>query len=501
VSYIVSIDQSTAGTKGIVWDDRGRLLARADIPHRQITDVRGWISHDPMEIYSNSVEAVKQALEKANLQPGDIGALGISNQRETAVCWDRKTGEPLCDAVVWQCGRASDIVQKILQTGFGEKAQAVTGLPLSPYFSGAKFGWMMENMPQVKTARDRGRLCCGTIDSWLLFRMTGGLSFRTDYSNASRTQLLDLDILKWSEPMVEAFGLSMDSLPEICFSDSRFGETSLEGLFKTPVPIHGVMGDSHAALFGNRCDKPYRAKATYGTGSSIMMNAGTSRPVSGKGIVTSLAWGMNGSVEYVLEGNINYTGAVIKWLVDDMELLDSPQNAGKTAATVDSAGGVYLIPAFTGLGAPYFNDAVRAAVVGINRGTKKAHLIRAAEECIAYQIRDVVEGINAMIPVPLSTLRVDGGPARDRFLMQFQADILDLDLEINSTGELSGAGAAYCAAIGAGISDRNGLFSQNNITKIHPDMDRKKREKLYQGWLRAVAGTAGLLSPEKETAE
>jgi glycerol kinase len=492
MAYIVSIDQSTAGTKGLVWDEKGTLLSRADIPHRQIINEKGWVSHDLREIYTNTIKAVKLALEKARIRPNEVAVIGISNQRETAAAWDRKTGEPVCEAVVWQCGRAVELIQKIDHEGFAEKVRRITGLNLSPYFSGPKFAWIVENCPEARAALNRGSLCCGTIDSWLVFKFTGGRSFKTDYSNASRTQLLDLDTLSWSVPLMEAFGIGLENLPEICFSDSFFGETTLDGLFDKPVPIHGVLGDSHAALFANRCLEPYSAKATYGTGSSVMMNAGTARPEPGEGIVTSLAWGMKGSVNYVLEGNVNYTGAVIKWLVEEMELIASPKEAAALAASVPDTGGVYLIPAFTGLGAPWFKNSARAALIGLNRGSRKAHLVRAAEECIAYQIRDVVEAINASIPQPLSSLRLDGGPTADLFLMQFQADILGMELQISGTEELSGAGAAWCAALGTGAASPEELFSHSRFTAVCPSMDKGRRERLYQGWKLAVTGVASL---------
>ncbi|MDR2100942.1 MAG: glycerol kinase [Treponema sp.] len=490
MAMILSIDQSTSGTKGLLWDDQGRLVSRVDIPHRQITNDRGWVSHDPADLYHNSVRAAALALEKAGTEPGAVAVIGLSNQRETAVCWDRHTGEALCDAVVWQCNRALDFIREIEYPGFAAEVRSVTGLNLSPYFSAAKFGWMVRNVPAVKAARDRGRLCCGTVDAWLLFKLTGGRVFRTDYSNASRTQLLDLDTLGWNEALVKTFGLTPESLPEIALSDSCFGETSMEGLFKTPVPIHGVLGDSHAALFAHQCLEPYSAKATYGTGTSVMMNAGPRRPAPAEGIVTSLAWGMKDGIPFVLEGNINYSGAVIKWLVEDMELLKNPGDAGEIASSVEDTGGVYLVPAFSGLGAPYFKDTARAALVGMNRGTKRAHLIRAAEECIAYQIRDVIEVMNGSSPRPLAVLKVDGGGCKDRFLTAFQADILGVDLEISENGELSGAGAAYNAAIGAGLAPGEQFFLHKGGTRLGPSMDGEKRDRLYQGWRRAVAAAA-----------
>jgi glycerol kinase len=491
MAYIVSVDQSTVGTKGLVWDERGRNLSREDIPHRQIKNEKGWISHDPEEIYRNTIGAVKKALEKAAVRVDEVSAIGISNQRETAVVWDRETGEPLCDAVVWQCGRAAEFVKGIDYPGFAEKVRTRTGLNLSPYFSGAKFGWIIANYPDAKKAMERGALCCGTMDAWLVYKMTGGRSFKTDFSNASRTQLLDLDKLSWDAGIAKDFGLTTDCLPEICMSDNFFGETSLEGLFVKPVPIHGVLGDSHAALFGNQCHTPWSAKVTYGTGSSIMVNTGTFRPSPGEGIVASLAWGMNGRIEYVLEGNVNYTGAVIKWLAEEAGLIDSSKDAGKIAASIDDSGGVYFIPAFSGLGAPWFSENARAAITGMNRGTGKAQIVRAAEESIAYQIKDVIEAIKTSTGRPLSLIKADGGPTRDSFLMQFQADILGTELQVSGIEELSGAGAAYCAAIGGGYSTKENLFSELPSKLVRPLMKAVEAERLYSGWRKAVSLIAG----------
>jgi glycerol kinase len=487
MAYIVSVDQSTVGTKGFVWDERGRLLSRADLPHRQIKNEKGWVSHDPREIYRNSVEVVKNALDKASLSLDAVSVIGISNQRETAVVWDRESGRPLCDAVVWQCGRAAGFVRQIAYPGFAEKVRARTGLNLSPYFSGAKFGWVIANYPEAEAALKGGRLCCGTIDSWLLFKMTGGRSFKTDFSNASRTQLLDLRDLSWNEGIVKDFGLSVDCLPEIRMSDSYFGETTLDGLFKKPVPIHGVLGDSHAALFGNQCHDPWTAKVSYGTGSSIMLNTGTERPEPGEGTVASLAWGMGGRVDYALEGNINYSGAVIKWLAEEVGLINYPGEAGSIAASIDDTGGVYLVPAFSGLGSPWFVEDARAAIIGMNRGTGKAQIVRAAEECIAYQIKDVIEALNASTGRPLSHIKADGGAVRDPFLLQFQADILGIEIQVSDIGESSGAGAAYCAAMGSGLSTKEKLFSGTSVKVVRPAMKAPEAERLYGGWKKAVS--------------
>jgi len=470
---ILSIDQSTSATKALVWSIDGKLLSRADVAHRQITNAQGWVEHDGMEILNNTYTAAKLALEKANADT--IEVIGISNQRETAICWDKSTGLPLHNAIVWQCGRATDIVEDLVDRK--DYIRQHTGLALSPFFSAAKFAWMLRHIPEVAAAKQKSNLCCGTIDSWLVYKLTG--EFKTDYSNASRTQLLDLHKLEWNETLVKAFGVD-NCLPEICMSDSNFGATDLGGILPKPVPIHGVLGDSHGALFANQST----TKVTYGTGSSIMMNVGSQCPSPIEGVAASIAWGMGSKVEYVLEGNINYTGAVIKWLVDDIGLLPDAKSAGTIAQSVDDTGGVYLIPAFTGLSAPYYNNEARAAFVGMNANTKKAHLIRAAEECIAYQIKDVVEAINQSSGKAITALRADGGPTRDNFLMQFQSDILNIPIEISQTEELSGMGAAFCAAIGLGLASRDSL-KQSRRT-IYPNMDTTTRSQLYSGWKNAV---------------
>ena len=481
---ILSIDQSTSATKGLVWSLDGHLLGRVDVPHRQITNEQGWVEHDPMEILNNTYKAAENALKSAGVKPGAVNVIGISNQRETAVCWDRATGKPLYNAIVWQCARATDIVDTVRAAGLENEVRNRTGLTLSPYFSAAKFGWMIKHVPEVANAMKAGNLCCGTVDSWLIYKLTG--EFKTDYSNASRTQLFDLHDLTWSTTLAEAFGLSASCLPKVCMSDSNFGTTDLDGLLPKPIPIHGVLGDSHGALFGNQCFAPGMAKATYGTGSSVMMNVGTTPPQLTDGVVASLAWGMNGRVEYVLEGNINYAGAVVQWLMEDIGMIDDVKSAGKIAQTVADTGGVYLIPAFSGLGAPHFNSAARAAWLGMNRATRKPHLVRAAMESIAYQIRDVVEAINQCAANPISVLRVDGGPTRDDFLMEFQAGILGVDVEISRTEELSGMGAAFCAAIGAGLADRDTIFKGQARQPIKANMTENARAKLYEGWQEAI---------------
>lgn len=485
---ILSIDQSTQGTKGLVWAPDGTLLGREDVAHEQLIDVHGWVSHDLEEIWKNVKLAAAGALKKAAIAPGEVAVIGISNQRETACCWDRRTGLPLCRAIVWQCARAAQITARMEKDGWSETAKKKTGLPLSPYFSAPKYRWMLEQEPATAAAAKDGALCCGTVDSYLVFRMTHGQVYQTDYSNASRTGLLNLDTLRWDPELMEAYGLTEDNMPKLSMSDGNFGETTLDGLFEKPVPIRGVLGDSHAALLAQKCTLPYMAKVTYGTGSSIMMNAGPRRPAQDGGVVTSLAWGLNGQVDYCLEGNINDTGAVITWLVKEMKLLSKASDAGRIAAALPDNGGVYLVPAFSGLGAPYFDNAARAAISGMGRGTTPAHFVRAAEECIAYQIHDVVRAIEQAAGRPLELLCADGGATRDTFLMQFQADILEMPLRVNQTQELSGAGAAYCAAMAAGLDMSEALFSTLRWTQRTPHMERTRRAAALDGWNRALRG-------------
>lgn len=476
MKYILSIDQSTSGTKALLLDESGELLGRSDLPHEQKINEQGWVSHDPMEIYRNTLGTVKNLLDSTKIDPAGIAAIGISNQRETALIWDRATGEPVADAVVWQCGRAQPICDRL--EAYGEEIRRRTGLRLSPYFPAAKWAWILEN-----TTEFEGReLCAGTIDSWLVYKLTG--NFKTDYSNASRTQLFNINTFSWDGKLCKLFGVDPGMLPEVCMSGSHFGDTDMEGLLPKKIPICGALGDSHGALFGQGCVAPGMGKVTYGTGSSVMVNIGDRPIFSDKGIVTSLAWGMGGKVSYVLEGNINYTGSVIKWLVDDVKLLDSSKDSGKIAATADPDDGTYLVPAFTGLGAPYWRSDARAVICGMGRGTGRAELVKAAEESIGYQISDI---INVMRDegVGLSELRADGGPTRDSYLMQFQSDILNIPVAVPEREELSGIGAAYCAGIAAGVYPED-INTRGERRVYSPKQDEAWREKRLSGWKNAV---------------
>lgn len=484
-SYIISIDQSTQGTKALLFNQEGVLLQRNDLPHRQIVNEKGWVSHDPEEIYQNTVQVVKNLVEESGISKESVKGIGISNQRETSLIWEKKTGKALANAVVWQCARAAEICRRVEQIGAAEMIRQKTGLALSPYFPASKLTWLKENVEGAKELAKKHALCFGTIDTWLVYRMTHGMSYKTDYSNASRTQLFDIFEQKWDEEICQLFGLDAQDLAEVCDSDSCFGETDLEGFFESPVPIHSVLGDSHGALFGQGCLEKGMIKSTYGTGSSIMMNIGETPVLSTHGVVTSLAWGMQGKVSYVLEGNINYTGAVITWLKDDMELIQSPAETEALCRKAEADDSLYFVPAFTGLGAPYWNSEAKGALTGITRTTRKAEMVRAGVECIAYQIADVVNAMSQDANTEIQELRVDGGPTRNQYLMQFQSDILDRKVLVPDAEELSGIGAAYAAGRGLGLYGDE-VFTRLKRREYAPKMCEDTRVRKYNGWKDAV---------------
>lgn len=484
--YVLGIDQSTQGTKALLFDKEGSLVCRCDLPHKQYIDEKGWVEHDPEEIYANTVAVVKNLVEKAGIDKNDLAVLGISNQRETAMVWDRATGKPVYNAVVWQCARGAKICDQIEADDHGEMIRSHTGLQLSPYFSAAKIAWVLQNVEEAKEKADKGELCCGTIDSWLVYKLTGGKEFRTDYSNASRTQMFNITSLAWDEEVCHLFGIPTSCLAQLTDSDGEYGMTDFDGYLDHPIPIRGVLGDSHGALFGQGCVEKGMIKTTYGTGSSIMMNIGK-EPVFSKRVVTSLAWKLNGEVNYVLEGNINYTGAVITWLKDDLQLIDSPAETESLALAANPADKTYLVPAFTGLGAPYWDSDAAGVLTGLTRTTKKNEVVRAGLDCIAYQITDVVEAMSEESGIAIGELRVDGGPTRNGYLMQFQSDIARVNVQVPSAEELSGIGAAYAAGIAAGIYTREEVFAKMTRQKFEPKMGEEERNSKYKGWKAAVA--------------
>lgn len=482
--YILAVDQSTQGTKGLLFDSGGRLAARADLPHRQIVNEKGWVEHDPLEILSNTVKVCRNVIEKARILPGQVAAMGISNQRETSAAWDRETGAPVCNAIVWQCARSAELAKKHEEER--ESIRKKTGIPLSPYFPASKFSWIMKEVPEASMLAKKGRLCFGTVDSWLLFCLTIERVHKTDYSNASRTQLFHLKELCWDEELCRSFGIPMDALPKVCMSDSCFGHTDLGGYLPVPIPVCGVLGDSHGALFGQDCRRPGQIKATYGTGSSVMMNIGEQALWNEKGLVTSIAWGMQGRIQYVFEGNLNYTGAVISWLKDGLGLIGNAGETARLAAEANPSDRTYFVPAFTGLGAPYWDAGATGLFTGIGRTTGKKEIVKACLECIAYQIADLTGLMGDGIGRKLEELKVDGGPAENEYLMQFQSDIADLKIRIPQTKELSGMGAAYAAGLSAGLYREEELFGGLVYEDYLPHIEADIRERLISGWKQAV---------------
>ncbi len=481
--YILSFDQSTSTTKALLFDRNAALVGRADIPHRQIINDQGWVEHDAQEILANVFKAAEQLLLQTGVDRNCIKAVSISNQRETALAWDRTTGKPLYNAIVWQCGRAQEICNNL--TDQKTLIHNHTGLHLSPYFSAAKFSWLLKHVEQVRQAAENQQLVLSTMDSFLLHHLSEEKVVKTDYSNASRTQLLHLTKLNWDSEVAKLFDIPLNCLPEVCDSNAIFAHTTIGGLLQSSVPLCGVLGDSQGALFAQGCLQEGLTKATYGTGSSIMMNIG-SEAVLCDDLVTSMAWSMDGNATYVLEGNINYSGATISYLVEDLGLISSAKEAGKLAQSARTVEGLYMVPAFSGLGAPYWDADARALIIGLDRRTGKAELVKAAEEAIAYQIADIVFLMQKHSKKDIKSLRVDGGPTNDSFLMQFQSDILQSEVRVANLEELSGQGPALLALLKLGILDEQKAFNRPPKALYHAGMKSEERDRLYQGWQKAV---------------
>ena len=483
--YVLGIDQSTQGTKALLFDEKGNLLCRTDLPHRQIIDEKGWVEHDLEEIYSNTIQAVKNLVEKAGIDKSELTAVGISNQRETTACWNKRTGKPVYHAIVWQCARGAAICEELDTKGVGAMVKERTGLQLSPYFSAAKLSWIFQNVSGVKEAAEKEEIACGTIDSWLVYRLTKGERFQTDYSNASRTQLFNIRKLCWDSELLALFGIDESCMARVTDSDGDYGSTDFEGYLDHPIPICGVLGDSHGALLGQGCLEKGMIKTTYGTGSSIMMNIGEQPVFTDLGVVTSLAWSMGGKVNYVLEGNINYTGAVITWLKEDLKLITSAGETETLAREANPKDHTYLVPAFSGLGAPYWDSKAKGIISGITRTTGKCEVVRAALDCIVYQITDIVRLMSQASGIQIGELRVDGGPTKNQYLMQFQSDMLGIPVRVPDAEELSGIGAAYAAGLSAGIYTKD-IFGKIKRTNYQPLMEMGLRQQKYAGWKEAV---------------
>ncbi|NCC64223.1 MAG: glycerol kinase GlpK [Spirochaetia bacterium] len=482
-AYVLSFDQSTSTTKALLFDMQGSLVARYDVSHRQVINEQGWVEHNPKEILQNTFSAARQLLQNNNIDTSLIKAVAISNQRETALGWDGRTGEPLYNAIVWQCGRARDITKDLAQ--YKEVIHERTGLHLSPYFSGAKFAWMLKHVEAVRKSAAEKHLVFSTVDSFLLYHLSLEKVIKTEHSNASRTQLLNLKTLDWDDEILSLFGLERKMMPQVCDSNALFAHTTLNGLLEHSVPICGVLGDSQGALYAQNCKNVGMTKATYGTGSSVMMNIGK-EPVLCDDLVTSIAWSLDGKIDFVLEGNINYSGATISYLVEELQLISSAKEAGVLAKQAQDIPSLYFVPAFSGLGAPYWDSDARAVIVGLDRRCRKAELVKAAEEAIGYQIADIVFLMEQHSKSKISSLRVDGGPTNDSFLMQFQADLVQSEVRVAALEELSGQGPALIAAKKLGLLDEETAYQQAPKAIYVPKMDKAEREMRYFGWLKAI---------------
>jgi glycerol kinase len=488
---ILVIDQSTSGTKALLIDRTGQVIARSSAEHTQYYPKPGWVEHDPVEIYGQVKSTVRDVMRKSGITPQRLAALTITNQRETAVMWDRVTGLPVHPAIVWQCQRTADLCSSLKASGHEEDIRARTGLVLDPYFTATKWFWMLEHAEGITEKLKAGHLLAGTMDSWLLWKLTGGKIHATDYTNASRTMLFNIRSLQWDEELCSLFHIPLSILPAVRCSNEIFGVTADPDLFgeEFEVPVSGVIGDSQAALFGNHCFQPGMAKATYGTGTSVLMNVGGQIPLPGHHLVTALAWGMDGKITYALEAVIRTSGDCIKWVRDSLALFSSFEEMEELLLQAPDNEGVYLVPAFVGLGAPYWEPNARAAIIGMNRGSNKAHIVRAALESIAYQVYEAVELMQSESGIPLAELRTDGGASDNHGLMQFQAGLLNRCVVKSKVAELSAMGSAYMGGLGVGFwsSLEDIVSAGESYSRYEPVMDDVSRKRFITGWKRAVA--------------
>lgn len=477
--YVIGIDQSTQGTKVILYDANGKIVKKSYKSHEQMINELGWVSHDPEEIYQNVISLVREVID--GIDTSLIASVGITNQRETALAWNKETALPAENAIVWQCNRAKEITDSMNMSS-ASLVKRKTGLPLSPCFSAAKFTWFLNHYKDEKDT-----LLLGTIDTWLVYKLTNGRSYKTDVSNASRTQLMSLETLDWDGELLNLFGISRTNLPEIQHSDSLFGYTDFEGILPAPIAIHAVMGDSHAALFAHKGSEPGSVKATYGTGSSIMMNIGRTVSIMPENLAVSVGWASEGVCHYVLEGNVHYAGAVISWMKDQLEFFSDVNEIESMVANANFQDQTYLIPAFTGIGAPYFRDDIKASFVGMTRTTGKCELVRAGLESIAYQINAVISAMKSVSSLELKKISVDGGPTRNNYLMQFQSNLANAEIDISEVEEASCTGVAYMAGIASGCYGSEILDSIHKKTVFPETAFKNERLDKIAGWERAVS--------------
>ncbi len=486
--FIMALDAGTSSSRAIVFDHERRIVAVAQREFRQIYPQPGWVEHDPVEIWDTQLAVAREALAKAGVTASSLAAIGITNQRETTVVWDRETGRPVYNAIVWQCRRTSDFCDELRKRGLADSIRGTTGLVPDAYFSGTKLRWILENVPGARAAAEAGRLLFGTIDTWLLWNLTGGRVHATDYSNASRTMMYDIGALKWSDDILGELNVPRSVLPEVRPSSGVFGETA-PGILDGPVPVAGVAGDQQSALFGQTCFSPGDAKNTYGTGCFMLMNTGDRRVPSENGLLTTIAWGLDGKVSYALEGSVFTAGAAIQWLRDELGLLAKASDSEAMARAVPDSNGCFMVPAFTGLGAPYWDQHARGAVLGLTRGVNRNHIVRAALESLAYQTADVLEAMKKDAGIALNALRVDGGASANNFLMQFQSDVIGVPVERPACIETTALGAAYLAGLAVGFWPDLAALKANagDMSRFNPSIDESAREAALAGWHQAVA--------------
>ena len=483
--YMIALDQGTTSSRAVIFDRSQRIVNIAQREYTQYYPKEGWVEHDPMEIYASQYGVLIDVLLMSGIRMDEVAAIGITNQRETTIVWEKKTGRPVCNAIVWQCRRTAAICEQLKADGYGDLIRERTGLLPDAYFSGTKIKWILDNVPDAREKAERGELLFGTVDSWLIWKLTGGLVHATDYTNASRTMLFNIHTLQWDEEILKLLDIPRQMLPEVKPSSGVFGMAQINGY---AIPIAGVAGDQQAALFGQACFREGEAKNTYGTGCFLLMNTG-SKPIDSKtGLITTIAASQPGEIQYALEGSVFTGGSVVQWLRDEMRFITDSSDSDYYASKVPDTGGVYMVPAFTGLGAPHWDMFARGMLIGITRGTGRSHIIRAALESIAYQSNDVLDAIQKDAGIDFSELKVDGGASANEFLMQFQADIIGKPVVRPSCRETTSLGAAYLAGLAVHFWENlEELRSLGRIEKVFtPVMESEKRERLLKGWQKAV---------------
>ena len=490
--YIMALDQGTTSSRCIIYDKKGEMVSVAQKEFTQIYPADGWVEHDAMEIWSTQMGVAQEALLKINCTYENIEAIGITNQRETTVVWDKETGEPIYNAIVWQCRRTAEYCDELKAAGHDEMVRSKTGLLIDAYFSGTKLRWILENVPGARQKAEEGKLLFGTIETWLIWKLTGGKVHVTDYSNASRTMMFNINTLEWDEELLALLNVPKCMLPQPMPSSCIYGET-MPTIFGGPIKIAGAAGDQQSALFGQTCFKAGEAKNTYGTGAFLLINTGEKPVFSNNGLVTTIAWGLDGKVNYALEGSVFVCGAVMQWLRDEINLIDHAAQSEEMARKVEDTCGLYVVPAFVGLGAPYWDPYARGAVLGITRGANKYHLVRAAVESMAYQTNDLISAMVEDLGEPLVALKVDGGAAANNFLMEFQSDLLNCQVMRPKCIETTSLGAAYLAglAVGYWASKEDVLENWQIDQTFKPQMDEEKRSQLLAGWKKAIGSVTG----------